>query len=115
VRALNFIVMKAPESAGINPAVSIHWLRHAQCVARPRQWGAITLVSATLGRADLKTSVYAHARPGESRGRYLKTKFSSLIGLTTALTNFMDWPIAHLLLKTPAILALAKSALDSRI
>jgi hypothetical protein len=36
----------------------------------------ITLVSATLGHADLKTtSVYAHARPGESSGRYLKTKF----------------------------------------
>jgi integrase len=35
----------------------------------------ITLVSATLGHADLKTtSVYAHARPGESSGRYLKTK-----------------------------------------
>jgi hypothetical protein len=31
-------------------------------------------VSATLGHADLKTtSVYAHARPGESSGRYLKT------------------------------------------
>ena len=30
---------------------------------------------ATLGHADLKTtSVYAHARPGESSGRYLKTK-----------------------------------------
>jgi hypothetical protein len=36
----------------------------------------ITLVSATLGQADLKaTSVYAHARPGESSGWYLKTKF----------------------------------------
>ena len=35
----------------------------------------ITLVSATLGHADLKTtSVYAHARPGESSGRYLKFK-----------------------------------------
>jgi hypothetical protein len=31
--------------------------------------------AATLGHADLKTtSVYAHARPGESSGRYLKTK-----------------------------------------
>jgi hypothetical protein len=38
--------------------------------------GTITLVSATLGHADLKTtSVYAHARPGESSGRYLKIKF----------------------------------------
>jgi hypothetical protein len=28
-----------------------------------------------LGHADIKTtSVYAHARPGESSGRYLKTR-----------------------------------------
>jgi len=40
------------------------------------QSSVITLVSVTLGHADLKTtSVYAHARPGESSGRYLKTKF----------------------------------------
>jgi integrase/recombinase XerD len=32
-------------------------------------------ITATLGHADLKTtSVYAHARLGESSGRYLKTK-----------------------------------------
>jgi hypothetical protein len=38
-----------------------------------RQRGPITLVSATLGHADLKTtSVYAHARPGESSSRYPK-------------------------------------------
>ena len=35
----------------------------------------LTLGSATLGHVDLKTtSVYAHARPGESSGRYLKTR-----------------------------------------
>ena len=42
----------------------------------PRAGAPITLVSATLGHANLKTtSVYAHARPGESSARYLKTKF----------------------------------------
>jgi Phage integrase, N-terminal SAM-like domain len=41
--------------------------------------GFAHLVSATFGHADLKTtSVYAHARPGESSGRYLKTKFLGL-------------------------------------
>jgi site-specific recombinase XerD len=39
----------------------------------------ITLVSATLGHADLiTTSVYAHARLGESSGRYLKAKFEAV-------------------------------------
>jgi len=45
--------------------------RMPSTTARP-----LTLVPATLGHADLKTTgVYAHARPGESSGRYLKTKF----------------------------------------
>ena len=36
----------------------------------------IAFVSTTLGHSDLKTtSVYAYARPGESSGRYVKTKF----------------------------------------
>ena len=28
-RAVNFIVKEAAERAGVNPAASIHWLRHA--------------------------------------------------------------------------------------
>jgi integrase/recombinase XerC len=59
-----------------HPAASIHWLRHAHASHAIDNGAPITLVSATLGHADLKTtSVYAHARPGESSGRYLKTKF----------------------------------------
>src|SRR5262245_42518415 len=57
-------------------AGSIHWLRHAHASRAIDNGAPIALVSATLGHADLKTtSVYAHARPGESSGRYLKTKF----------------------------------------
>jgi site-specific recombinase XerD len=75
-RAVNFIVKAAAERAGVNPAASIHWLRHAHASHAIDNGAPITLVSATLGHADLKTtSVYAHARPGESSGRYLKTKF----------------------------------------
>jgi integrase len=75
-RAVNFIVKEAAERAGVNPAASIHWLRHAHASHAIDNGAPITLVSATLGHADLKTtSVYAHARPGESSGRYLKTKF----------------------------------------
>ena len=61
--------------ARVNPAASVHWLRHAHASHAIDNGAPITLVSATLGHADLKTtSVYAHARPGESSGRYLKTK-----------------------------------------
>jgi site-specific recombinase XerD len=74
-RAVNYIVKDAAERAGVNPAASIHWLRHADASHAIDNGAPITLVSATLGHADLKTtSVYAHARPGESSGRYLKTK-----------------------------------------
>jgi site-specific recombinase XerD len=74
-RAVNYMVKAAAERAGGNPAVSVHWLRHAHASHAIDNGAPITLVSATLGHADLKTtSVYAHARPGESSGRYLKTK-----------------------------------------
>jgi integrase/recombinase XerD len=74
-RAVNYIVKEAAERAGVNPAASVHWLRHAHASHAIDNGAPITLVSATLGHADIKTtSVYAHARPGESSGRYLKTK-----------------------------------------
>jgi nitrogen-specific signal transduction histidine kinase len=69
------LLKNAAEDAGVNPAASIHWLRHAHASHAIDNGAPITLVSQTLGHADLKTtSVYAHARPGESSGRYLKTK-----------------------------------------
>ena len=67
-RAVNFIVKAAAKRAGVNPAASVHWLRHAHASHAIDNGAPITLVSATLGHADLKTTtVYAHARPGESR------------------------------------------------
>ena len=56
--------------------VLAHVLAPPPCGRPEHDNGApITLLSATLGHADLKTtSVYANARPGESSGRYLKTK-----------------------------------------
>jgi integrase/recombinase XerD len=74
-RAVNYIVKEAAARACVNPAASIHWLRHAHASHAIDNGAPITLVSATLGHADLKTtSIYAHARPGESSGRYLKAK-----------------------------------------
>ena len=74
-RAVNYMIKACAKRAGVNPAASVHWLRHAHASHAIDNGAPITLVSATLGHVDLKTtSVYAHARPGESSGRYLKTK-----------------------------------------
>src|SRR5215471_13994940 len=73
---INCIGKEAAERAGVNLAVTIRWLRDAHIWHAIDNGAPITLVSATLSHADLKTtSVYAHARPGESSGRHLKTKF----------------------------------------
>jgi integrase/recombinase XerD len=67
------IVKATAKRAGINEAASAHWLRHAHASHAIDEGAPITLVSQTLGHADLKTtSVYAHARPNDSSSRYLK-------------------------------------------
>jgi integrase/recombinase XerD len=74
--AVNYIVKQAAERAGVNRAVSIQRLRDAHVSHAIDNGAPITLISATLSHADLQTtSVDAHARPGESSSRYLKTKF----------------------------------------
>jgi site-specific recombinase XerD len=70
-RAVNYIVKDAAERAGVNPVASIHWLRRAHASHAIDNGAPVTLVQATLGHSDLKTtSVNAHARPGESSGHY---------------------------------------------
>ena len=74
-RRINYIVRAAAQRAGINLAVSAHWLRHAHASHAIDEGAPITLVSQTLGHADLKTtSIYAHARPNDSSSRYLKRR-----------------------------------------
>ena len=74
-RRINYIVKAAAKRAGINAAVSAHWLRHAHASHAIDEGAPITLVSQTLGHADLKTtSIYAHARPNDSSSRYLKRR-----------------------------------------
>jgi Phage integrase family len=55
-RAVNYVVKAAAKRAGVNPAVSVHWLRHAHASHAIDNGAPITLVSATLGHADLKTT-----------------------------------------------------------
>ncbi len=75
LRGMGDIVKATAKRAGINLAVSAHWLRHAHASHAIDEGAPITLVSQTLGHADLKTtSVYAHARPNDSSSRYLKRR-----------------------------------------
>ena len=72
-REFNFVVKAAALRAGVNPAASAHWLRHAHASHAIDNGAPVTLVSQTLGHADLRTtSVYAYAKPNDSSSRYLK-------------------------------------------
>ena len=66
------IVRKAARMAGVDRAVSPHWLRHAHA-SHSLDHGAPThLVKETLGHKSLTTtSRYSHARPDDSSGKYL--------------------------------------------
>jgi len=74
-RRINYIIKAAAKRAGVNLSASAHWLRHAHASHAIDQGAPITLVSQTLGHADIKTtSIYAHARPNDSSSRYLRRK-----------------------------------------
>lgn len=68
------IVKSTAKRAGLDPEkISPHAFRHAHASHALDAGASIALVSQTLGHADIKTtSIYAHARPGESSSRYLK-------------------------------------------
>lgn len=66
------IVRKASERAGIDKAVSCHWLRHAHASHALDRGAPIHLVQATLGHSSVATTGrYLHARPSDSSGNYL--------------------------------------------
>jgi integrase/recombinase XerD len=72
-REMNYLIKRTAKRARVNEAASAHWFRHALASHALDNGAPITLVSQTLGHADLKTtSVYAHARPNESSSRFLK-------------------------------------------
>ena len=77
-RRINQLIKAAAKRAKVNPEASAHWFRHAHASHAIDNGAPITLVSQTLGHADLKTtSVYAHARPNESSSRYSSAGKSS--------------------------------------
>src|ERR1035437_5999918 len=66
------IVRRAAVRAGIDLAVSPHWMRHAHASHSLDRGAPIHLVQATLGHASIiTTGRYLHARPKDSSGRFL--------------------------------------------
>lgn len=66
------VVVAAAVRAGIPASVSLHWLRHAHASHALDRGAPIHLVSQTLNHSNLATtSIYVHARPTESSGKYL--------------------------------------------
>lgn len=69
---INRIVTKAATQAGIDKAVSPHWLRHAHASHSLKRGAALNLVQKSLGHSRLDTTaVYLHASPEDSSGLYL--------------------------------------------
>jgi site-specific recombinase XerD len=71
-RAVNAMIKRTAQRAGINPAVSAHWFRHAHASHAIDRGASLPVVQETLGHDDIRTTGgYLHARPGDSSGLYL--------------------------------------------
>lgn len=71
-RAVHGTVKRTAAAAGINEAISPHWLRHAHGSHAIERGASLPEVQATLGHANVATtSGYLHARPDSSSGLYL--------------------------------------------
>jgi len=66
-RAVNYMLKRAAERAGITGAISPHWLRHAHGSHALDRGATLAEVQTTLGHANVATtSGYLHARPDTS-------------------------------------------------
>jgi integrase/recombinase XerD len=73
-RAVNKMVKAAAKRAGVNEAVSPHWLRHAHGSHAIERGASLPRVQQTLGHGNISTtSGYLHARPDDSSGLVLDT------------------------------------------
>ena len=74
-RTVNDMVKRAAKAAGINEAVSPHWLRHAHGSHAIERGASLPEVQATLGHGNIATtSGYLHAHPDSSSGLRLDPK-----------------------------------------
>jgi site-specific recombinase XerD len=70
--AIERLVFKAAQRAGVEGKVSPHWLRHSHATHALERGAPIHLVQATLGHASVATTGrYLHARPTDSSSKYL--------------------------------------------
>ena len=68
-RAIHGMVKRAAKRAGVNAAVSPHWLRHAHGSHAISRGASLPEVQETLGHSNISTtSGYLHARPDSSSG-----------------------------------------------
>jgi integrase/recombinase XerD len=68
-QGVSAMVKRAAKSAGINEAVSTHWLRHAHGSHAIERCATLPQVQQTLGHGNIATtSAYLHARPDDSSG-----------------------------------------------
>ena len=68
-RAVHGMVKRTAARAGVNAAISPHWLRHAHGSHAIDKGASLPEVQATLGHANITTtSGYLHARPDSSSG-----------------------------------------------
>ena len=71
-RVVNGMVKRTAKRAGINEAVSPHWLRHAHGSHAIDRGASLPEVQSTLGHGNIATtSGYLHARPDTSSGLHL--------------------------------------------
>jgi integrase/recombinase XerD len=70
--AAHKIIKKVAEVAGINPKVSIHWLRHSHCTHALNKGAPIALVRDSMGHSSIAvTDIYSHSSPLDSSSNYL--------------------------------------------
>jgi site-specific recombinase XerC len=66
-RTVNDMVTRTAKAAGINEAVSPHWLRHAHGSHAIERGASLPELQATLGHGNISTTLgYLHARPDSS-------------------------------------------------
>lgn len=83
---VRMILRKVAEQADISSPVSPHWLRHAHASHALDHGAPLHLVCETLGHASVATtSIYLHARPGDSSARFL-----AVASITAATVTVQD-------------------------
>ncbi len=66
------IIKEAATIAGVNPDVSLHWLRHSHATHAIAKGAPLALVRDSLGHSSVATTnQYLHANPTDSSSNYL--------------------------------------------